>query len=141
MCGFRFFLCGEVIDPNCFTTNFFSSSTNFFPDFFSLTHFQLRNGLAFSLYQQVQIIFLWYYDREWNSLSIDVLNIYIFLFFGTDFDQLKYGIFWDLSQNKNFNLTTLENLLKKKNCGKTEKICVLTIKNLWYNSKTPTRMQ
>jgi hypothetical protein len=30
----------------------------FFQIFFSLTHFQLRNGLAFSLYQQVQIIFL-----------------------------------------------------------------------------------
>ena len=52
---------------------------------------------------------------------------YIFLFFGTDFDKLNYGIFWDLSQNKNFNLPTLENLLKKKICGKTEKICVLTI--------------
>jgi len=30
----------------------------FFQIFFSLTQFQLPNGLAFSLYQQVQIIFL-----------------------------------------------------------------------------------
>jgi hypothetical protein len=34
-------------EESCFTTNFFSYSTNFFPDFFSLTHFQLRIGLAF----------------------------------------------------------------------------------------------
>jgi hypothetical protein len=51
------------------------------------------------------------------------------------FSVLPFGIFWDLSQNKNFNPRTLENLLKKKICGKTEKICVLTIKNLWYNSR------
>ena len=39
---------------------------------------------------------------------------YIFLLFGTDFDLLKYGIFWDFSQKKFFNPPTFENLSKKK---------------------------
>jgi len=60
-----------------------------------LTIFDLDPKI-FSLYQQVQIMFMWYYDSDWNSLSIDVLNIYIFLFLGTDFDHLKYGSFWGI---------------------------------------------
>ena len=110
----------------------------FFQIFFSLTQFQLPNGLGFSLYQQVQIIFLWFYDREWNSFSIDELNIYIFFLwdrFGPAWICDFLGIFGIKVKKKKFNPPTFENLSKKNFCGKTEKICVLTIKNLWYNSR------
>jgi hypothetical protein len=48
------FEAGKTVLPQIFSV----LPQFFFQIFFSLTHFQLRNGLAFSLYQQVQVIFL-----------------------------------------------------------------------------------
>ncbi len=124
---------------NCFTTNFFSSSPNFFPDFFFANPISTTKWVRIFFIPTSSnyfLVILWQRMKFSFDWCIEHLYFYSLGPIFTSLNMWFFGHFWYLSQKKKiYPPPTFENLSKKNFCGKTEKICVLIIKYLWYNRR------